>query len=186
MVTSERTLLDIDQFETFINLPENRDRAFELIEGEIVEKMVNFQHTVIAGNIIFELKLYLKTNRIGRVGPELSVRSPGDRRNERRPDVSFVSDLSRPVTDASAVEFMPDLAVEVKSPSDTLKGLREKARYFLTNGSKLVWLVIPENQLVEVYTADEESIFGIDGTLSGRDVLPGFTLPVRAIFEDTN
>lgn len=183
MVTSERTLLTIDEFEAFTAQPENRDRAFELIEGEAVEKVVTFRHFVIAGNIIAELKFYLKTNRISRAGPELSHRSPGDRRNERRPDVSFVSDLSRPLTD-TAVEFMPDLAVEIQSPSDTLKELREKARYYLANGSKLVWLVIPEKQLVEVYTADEESILGIDDTLSGRDVLPGFALLVRAVFED--
>jgi Uma2 family endonuclease len=83
-----------------------------------------------------------------------------------------------------SVPEMPDLAVEVKSPDDSLKLLRDKAHYYLANGTRLVWLVIPEKRLVEVYTPDDEQILTEEDTLSGEDVLPGFTLPVRDIFAD--
>ena len=77
---------------------------------------------------------------------------------------------------------MPDLAVEVKSPDDSLSKLREKAAYYLANGTLLAWLVYPKKRLVIVLTPDSEEILTEDDTLDGGDVLPGFTLPVRDIF----
>ena len=79
---------------------------------------------------------------------------------------------------------MPDLAVEIKSPDDTYKGMREKARYYLSKGTVLVWLVFPEKQLVEAYTLTDEQIFNVNDTLSGGDVLPNFSLAVSQVFAD--
>ena len=39
---------------------------------------------------------------------------------------------------------MPDLAVEIQSPGNTLAELRRKAALYLTKGTELVWLVLPE------------------------------------------
>lgn len=78
---------------------------------------------------------------------------------------------------------MPDLAVEVKSPDDSLRALRDKARYYLANGCRLVWLVLPDKQIIEVYTADKQPLTEAD-TLTGGEVLPGFALPVRQVFAD--
>jgi hypothetical protein len=47
-----------------------------------------------------------------------------------------------------------------------------------------MWFLFPSSQTINVYTPTETKILGIDDTLDGGDVLPGFTLPVRAIFED--
>jgi len=48
----------------------------------------------------------------------------------------------------------------------------------------MVWLVFPEEQIVMVYTVDNPAgkKFGIDNTLDGGHVLPGFTLPLKDIF----
>ncbi len=63
--------------------------------------------------------------------------------------------------------------------------MRAKASYYLANGTRLVWLVLPEKRLVEVYRADGEvDILTENDTLSGDDVLPGFALPVQAIFAE--
>jgi Uma2 family endonuclease len=61
--------------------------------------------------------------------------------------------------------------------------MRDKAEYYLKNGTKLVWLVYPEKQLIEVFRANGDSdFFTINDTLDGEDVLPGFQLPVRQVF----
>jgi Uma2 family endonuclease len=83
-----------------------------------------------------------------------------------------------------SVPEMPDLAVEIQSPDQPLKMLREKARYFLAHGTRIFWLVLPDKQLVEVYTPTDEQVLNVEDTLSGGDVLPGFTLAVRDIFRD--
>lgn len=77
---------------------------------------------------------------------------------------------------------MPDLAVEVQSPSNTLKGMQEKAAYYLLNGTRMVWLVYTEKQLIEVLTPHDRQLLTINDSLSGGDVLPGFMLPLKTIF----
>lgn len=74
---------------------------------------------------------------------------------------------------------MPDLAIEVQSPDDSIKAMREKAIYYLANGAQLVWLIYPRKRFIEVYYANGEiDIFREGETLSGEALLPGFTLPV--------
>jgi Uma2 family endonuclease len=183
MVAQQRPISAAD-FEQFLLDPENREKHFQLINGEIVEKVVTQQHGIIAVNIASAIKAYLRDHKIGRVAVEVRHRAPDDSANELLPDVSFTRDLDKPVTDVGPVPYMPDLAVEIKSPDDTYKGMREKARYYLVKGTQAVWLIFPEKRLVEVYTTDDEQILNEDDTLTGADVLPDFMLSVKQIFED--
>jgi Uma2 family endonuclease len=177
-------LLTIEEFEGLLELPENADRLLELIDGELVEKMPTEEHGIVTGNILAPLHTYAKSTKSGRVGTEIRHRKPEDNHNSRLPDVSF-SKAKRPIVTEGNVSQMPDLAVEVQSPDDSIKSLRNKAAYYLANGSKMVWLVYPSKRLVEVYIANGEvQILLEDEILSGGDVLPGFELPVKDIFAD--
>jgi Uma2 family endonuclease len=100
------------------------------------------------------------------------------------PDVGYISRARMPETPRREVLVAPDLAVEVKSPTDSKRKMRIKAEDYLAYGTKLVWLVFRDEQLVEVYSPDQEDVIivGIDGVVDGGDVLPGFTLPVARIF----
>ncbi|MBK8026866.1 MAG: Uma2 family endonuclease [Chloroflexi bacterium] len=126
-----------------------------------------------------EIYAYLKTNPIGRVMFEVDHFLPNDPGNTRRPDVSFITNqrLER-LTNEDAVPFMPDLAIEVKSPANYYTGkagLRGKAQYYLAHGSRLVWLVDPDRYTIEVYAPGQSvRTLSMDDTLSGGDVLPGF------------
>jgi Uma2 family endonuclease len=80
---------------------------------------------------------------------------------------------------------MPDLAIEIKSPADSLIKMRKKANYYLENGSKVVWLVDTQRQKVEVYTVDDTEILGSGDTLDGGDLLPGFKLSVSELWSQS-
>ena len=180
----EQQLVSLDEFERFIAQPENRDYSFELINGEIFKKLSTEEHGVLAARIVAEFNIYLKSNPIGRAGVEIRHRVPEDRQNDLIPDVSFIShERAQALTRKGAVPQMPDLVVEIKSPDESSIGLREKALYYLKNGARLVWLLFPAKRQVEVYTEDAVQTLGIDHQLDGADVLPGFTLPVRDVFE---
>jgi Uma2 family endonuclease len=179
----EQRLYTVEEFEQIADSPENADRLLELIDGEIVEKVPTEQHGVTIVNLILPLGAFIYQRKLGRLVAETRYRNPEDRRNARIPDIAF-SSAQRPIVERGSVPHMPDLAVEVRSPDDTIKGMREKTRYYLANGVKMVWLVFPDKRLVEVYTLDEELVLTEADTLSGGDVLPGFTLPVRDIFID--
>lgn len=183
MVIQNR-LYTVDEFEAFLALPENQERLFELINGEIVEKVPTEEHGIIVLRIGSKLLIFVDLHKLGRVAVEVRHRIPTDDHNARLPDISFRRDTSTPVVKQGSVPVMPDLAVEVKSPDDGYRELREKADYYLANGSRMVWLVYPEKQLVEVHTLDEVDILTVNDTIDGGDVLPGFVLPVRDIFPD--
>lgn len=182
-MSAERTGVKVEAFEQFLRQLENRDRLFELIHGEIVEKMVTREHGILAANIATELNLYLRGNRIGRVAVETHHRPADSDENDRLPDVSVVCDMQRPVEREGAALSMPDLVVEIRSPDDSIKSMREKARFYLAHGSRMVGLVLPDKRLLEIYTPIEEQVLTIGDTLQGGGVLPGFATPVSHIFE---
>jgi Uma2 family endonuclease len=183
MALQKPRLLMADEFEALIESPEYAERLLELIDGEIVEKMPTEELGLIVGNIYAPMWQHVVQHKAGRVVTEVRYRRPDDPRNVRLPDIAFIAG-SRPLVRQGSIPHMPDLVVEVKSPSDSLKKLREKIRCYLANGTRLAFLVIPEGQVTEGYSPVEEFHLFIGDTLSGADVLPGFSLPIAAIFAD--
>ncbi len=183
MAIPQERLYTVKEFEALIARPENRDRLFELIHGELVEKMPTEEHGELALAIGSPMRAFASEHKLGRVGVEVRHQLPRDDKNSRLPDVSFISG-QRPRVTEGGVPQMPDLAVEIKSPDDSLKQLREKANYYLLNGTRIVWIVDAVKRLVIVITPDDEDIKLEHEILDGGDVLPGFTLPVKAIFAD--
>ncbi|MBA3871919.1 MAG: Uma2 family endonuclease [Anaerolineae bacterium] len=179
----ERQLYTVDEFETFLKLPENDDRLFELIDGEIVEKMTTAEHGVIAALLATFINMFLFTHPIGWVAVESRHRPTyaKGKGNDRLPDVSF-SSKEHPITKRGAALYIPELCIEIQSPDDNAKHLADKATFYLANGAKMVWLVYPSKQLVETLTLDNRELLGIEDTIDGGDVLPGFKLAVKQIF----
>jgi Uma2 family endonuclease len=181
-----QTRLTVEDYERFLELPENEDRRFELVNGEIEEKMPNEQHAVVNSFLHGELYIFLKTNPLGRLTIEARYSPKSDALNDRIPDIAFTqNERLQPVVKQGAAPTMPDLIIEVQSPGQSMKKMREKAAYFIANGAKLVWLVYPHKRLVEVLRANGESdILTVEDALSGEDILPGFELPVLQLFEE--
>ena len=166
-----------------------RDRKYELIDGELIEMSpTNLLHQWMASEISGEIRNYARLNDLGFVGVEGGFSPIDDRHTLRSPDVAFVRKdrMPQPLPQTFA-GFMPDLAVEIKSPSDTMAELREKAAWYLQHGTRVVWLVLPDQEGAEVCrraddgTVDIEFV-GPDGSLSGEDILPGFALELRLLF----
>jgi Uma2 family endonuclease len=177
-------LFTVTEFEKFLALPENRDRYFELIHGEMIEKVPTEEHGLIAGNIYGFLWQYTRQSGIGRAVIEVRVCIPEDEYNSRQPDLAFFADTTRPIVKRGPVHQMPDLVIEMKSPDDTYTSMRERAQYYLVHGAKLVWLIYPAKRLVEVYRPDADSdLLTGDDTVNGGDVLPNFVLSVHEIFD---
>ncbi|WP_019502840.1 Uma2 family endonuclease [Pseudanabaena sp. PCC 6802] len=77
----------------------------------------------------------------------------------------------------------PDFVMELMSPSDNLKVIQEKMREYQENGVRLGWLINRKDRQVEIYRLDGSvEILQSPTSLSGEDVLPGFTLNLEAIW----
>lgn len=178
------TGLSIADYADFCALPENAGRIFELVDGEPIEKeMPSFIPSQISIFIAYFIMGYLQKNPIGYVTGEQG----GYRLDDHTlliPDVGYISKARLTTMPEREVPIHPDLAVEVKSPTDGKRQLRQKAERYLASGTRMVWLVFPDEQLVEVYTPESDvREVGIEGILQGGDVLPDFALAVKACFQ---
>lgn len=174
--------VSVEEFEHFLADYLETDRHFELINGEIVEKMPTQVHAYIIAILTMAIMNYLQQNQIGRALPEARYRAPGATLHDVIPDLSFIVNEKGALVSQGAAPYMPDLAVEVQSDGQSDKFMADKAAYYLANGSRMVWLVYPKNQLVEVLTPGARFLLGTDDTLNGDDVLPGFSFPIRDLF----
>lgn len=77
----------------------------------------------------------------------------------------------------------PDFVVELRSASDALKPLQEKMQEYLENGTRLGWLINGQNRQVEIYRQGrEKEVLDNPATLSGEDILPGFSLSLPVVW----
>lgn len=180
------TLMTADEF---VALPEaDRERPWNLVNGEVVVNSARLIHGQIADNVLFALKTWIgaETGRGSAVSPiDVAI----DERNVYAPDISWYSAGRVPAPDASAPYPMPDMAVEVRSPSTWRYDVGAKRDGYERHGLPELWLVDTEARSVIVYrrarpasTTFDVSLEVAAGDTLTSPLLPGFALDVREIF----
>lgn len=147
----------------------------------MIEVPSNLYSSKIAARILTRIGMYLLDHDIGHLTGEAGgYQVSGER---YAPDVAFISRARQPELAAEGYNpTPPDLAVEVVSPSDPAPKLTLKVANYLAAGT-VVWVVYPATQTVEVYAPGQPGrTLTIKDTLDGGAILPGFSLPVSAIF----
>ena len=173
----------VEEFDQLCVQPENAEKSLEYIGGEIVEVVSNNYASAVAARILIKIGIYVENRNLGYVtGADGGYQVSGER---YIPDVAFISAAKQPKPSHDAYNpNPPDLAIEVLSPTDIPDVVRLKIANYLA-ADTLVWVVSPETKTVEVYTPGQPAKrLGIDGELSGMDVLPGFILAVKDIFPE--
>jgi len=161
-------------------------RLVELVDGTLVEKPMGYYEGRVGLLIGYFIEQYLEKNDIGIC---FGDNSPFRYRRGvvRLPDVSYFSWSHFPNRELPAGPIAglgPDLAVEVLSKSNTHREMERKRRECFDAGAKLFWQVDPETQTAEAYTSVEQKTeVPADGVLDGGNVLPGFQLSLKKLFE---
>lgn len=177
-----------DEFMAFVLRPENAERNFEFIGGEIFEVVSNNKASEIAGVFIGELYGFVRPRKLGRVTvPDGGYTIAGE---QYIPDCAFISYQRQPHTSTEAYpNIAPELVIEVLSPGnlhspDEREKLTHKVANYLAAGCE-VWLVHPDRQIVEVYMAGKTvQTFRNGDILEGRGLLEGFKLAVSDIWPE--
>lgn len=162
--------------------------GYELVNGELKELNVSRESSHVAGEIYLRIKLHCNARQPGWVFPEgTSYRCFKDDPDQvRRPDTSYIA-LSRMTAEQYREEghcpIVPDLVVEVISPTDNAEDVQEKIEEWLTGGAKLLWEVYPTTGTVRSHRPDGTITLhrGADA-LTAPDILPGFSVPVADLF----
>src|SRR6185437_7594738 len=184
MTTATQKLVTAEEF---FRIPEPADGSRqELVRGVIVTMgMPGFRHGKVNFRIAKILDKHVEPLRLGHVVPETGVVTEHGPDTVRGPDVAFwsVAKIPLDVEPAGYPDAVADLCVEVLSPRQNRKKIFEKVREYLWAGVRIVWVVDPEERTVTVYRSPEEGRLLHEGaTLSGEDVLPGFSVPVTEFF----
>ncbi len=177
-----QTRITVEEFDQFVERPENADRLFEYIGGEIVEVPSNPYVSFVAMRIARRLAAWVEDRHLGYVTGEAGGYMVSGERYA--PDVAFLAQEKGPLSARGYNPVPPDLAVEVLSPSNTTHEMRVKVVNYLSVGT-VVWVVDLEFKLVEVYLPGRAvKKVRLDEILDGGDVLPGFVLAVKDIFQE--
>ncbi len=179
--------------EEFIRLPREDGWHYELAEGRLVRMpLAGYNHDVVVSRLAARLLPFVEEHNLGectlsQAGYLLSHRGEPD--TVRSPDLAFVSSVRtpRPNTPESIAfpRLAPDLVVEVVSPSQYRPEMFERAKMWLSSGVQLVWIIWPQSKQVEVWQPTGETptaILGVNDTLDGLNVIPGFTCSVARLF----
>lgn len=175
-------------WQEFMALPHDGQRH-ELVRGEVVTMPpAHTNHGYYGGNIAAALHVHVKARKLGRVyGAEAGYLLESDPDTVRAADVSFIAAARKPadLPDGEYFRGAPDLVVEVLSTHDKALDAEEKVDAWLAAGTRLVWVVNPRRKSVTAHAGAGASpqTFRVGDTLDAGDVVPGFTLPVAAIFE---
>jgi Uma2 family endonuclease len=175
--------MTVEEFEQFAARPENEERLLEYIGGEIVEVVCNSYSSLVAANILFLIKLYLRESKMeAYVTGEAAGYVVG--RERYIPDVGVILKSNHPEPPHETwIPYPPDLAVEVLSPTDRPNKVRTKiAGYWAAH--TISWVIDPALKEIEVYRPGHppQTLRG-DGRLDGGDILPGFLVSVKDVFQ---
>lgn len=163
------------------------DRVYELVDGTLVEKAVGYRESLLAAALIGFIRPFVKIRKLGLVtGPDGMLRLfPG---LVRGPDVAFASWKKFPrrkVPTKPIPDLAPDLAIEVLSKGNTKKEMARKRREYFKAGVQLVWEIDPVKRQAVVYTSAKiGQLLEESQTLTGGDVLPGFSLRLSDLFAE--
>ncbi|HVL15071.1 MAG TPA: Uma2 family endonuclease [Gemmata sp.] len=167
------------------------DDHYEIIDGQRVElPPMSAESSVLAARLARVLSNHSIERDLGEAHPEILFKLPLQLDRNRRPDIAFVPysrwPRSRPIPPTNAWAVLPDLCVEVVSPTDHAEEIETKIKEYFEAGVRLVWVVYPRQEQVYVYDSPGQvRRLSRADTLDGGVVLPEFRLPLADLFLQT-
>jgi Uma2 family endonuclease len=172
--------------EEFFLLPDPVDGSQqELVRGEVLTMPPpGGLHGVTCSKVDRKLGIFIDAGPGGTLvcndAGFITERAPD---SVRGPDISYWCKERLKEVPVGYIEIAPDLLVEVLSPSNTTKQILAKLREYFARDVRLVWVIAPEDRTLTVYrTAEEGRLLHETATVTGEDVLPGFTCRVSDLF----
>ncbi|MGH9450779.1 MAG: Uma2 family endonuclease [Terriglobia bacterium] len=173
-----KTLLTVEEFAPVF---ESSDAWCELVDGEVIAVSPGmFLHNRVRDTILLILRTFVETHKLGIAVAEQPFHLFGN--TVRYPDVAFVAS-GRDLPLKQFPKGAPDLAIEVISPSNTLREMEQKVSDFFAAGCKRAWLVYPEHREVYIHGLAGITRRTADDLLEEREMLPGLSVKVSSLFE---
>ncbi len=165
------------------------DQKAEFINGEIImHSPVKRNHLNVVGNLFTLLRVYVISRDLGQVDSEKALISLT--RNDYEPDICFWGKEKAKFFHENQMQHpAPDLIVEVLSKGTVDRDRGIKFKDYAAHGVGEYWIVDPLKETVEKYILDidtmeyDEPVFIHPKQVIDSNVVDGFVIPVRAIFD---
>lgn len=169
------------------------EERVELIKGKVFEMSPapNQYHQVLAGKIYLELGNFLRKSPCKVFFAPFDVRLPRKSNNDEdiitvlQPDLCVICDKAK-LSDIRGCLGAPDIVVEILSPSNSTKELKNKYDVYEEAGVKEYWVVFPQEKTMLVYTLTDSKFISsklmVAGDIITSSVLPGFTMDLTELF----
>ncbi len=163
------------------------DALWEIEFGRVVEKPMSALAILIASRLLARLDAEVQRAGLGFAVMEMVFIFDRARKRYRRPDVAFVSKerwpLDRPLPYHTDWEVVPNLAIEIVSPSNKADELASKRRQYFKYGVEEVWLIYPEARVIEVYDTNGSREFTAADRLTTR-LLPELEIELAKLLPE--
>jgi Uma2 family endonuclease len=182
------TITKITTADALLAMPDDGHR-YELVKGDLIQMSpTGHEHGVIAISLSAPLHSHVRANKLGVVcAGETGFVLSHNPDTVRAADVAFIRQerYEKVGRTPQFWEGAPDLAVEVLSPTDTVRRVESKVEDWLTAGAQMVWVVSPRLRTVTIYrSVTEIAVLGEKDMVDGGEVIPGFRISVSEIFAE--
>jgi Uma2 family endonuclease len=163
------------------------EHKWEFINGEVIMHSPAINRHLMATKRLFALMdAHCLKKGCGEMHVEKAMTSFP--RNDYEPDICFFGIAKASLIAPDTLKFpIPDLIVEVLSPSTEARDRGIKFADYASHGVREYWIIDTITESVELYRLADMAYPPVepakDGLLSS-DAIPGFEVPVRAIFDD--
>lgn len=176
--------------------PEGGKWRYELVKGHVVRNPIaGGGHDYLVYRLTMVLGAFVEAHNLGvitlsQAGYEVAL--PDEQNTVLVPDLAFVQSTRVPQEGSPEWtrpwNIAPDLVVEVVSPGQDKQEMNQRAYGWLERGVRLVWMIWPVSKTVDVWLLGRDrpvTTLGVDESLNGLEVIPGFTCPLAHLFKST-
>jgi len=187
--------LDINKTYTYADyLKWQFEERVELIKGKLfkMSPAPNRMHQGLSGFIFVELYNFLRAGKCNVYAAPFDVRLPGKSKDDQdvitvlQPDICVICDETK--LDDKGCIGAPDIVVEILSPANNKKELKNKYEVYEQSGVKEYWIVSPQDYTFMVYTLHDgkfsPSRLMVEGDVIISPVLPGFSMSLSDLFKN--
>lgn len=172
----------------FLQMDLDEGFLYELLNGQIVHRSApSLKHQEVLSELNDIVKKYTKENNLGKVyfAP---VDVCLDDNNVPQPDLVFVSNKNKKITEGDYINGIPELVVEIISKGSVVRDRVTKKNIYERFGILEYWLIDLENQTIEVYNINKNNQYDLESSAEYSDekikskVLKGLEIKLSELF----
>ena len=163
------------------------NNRYEIFNGELcMVPAPSTNHQSVSRNLEFLIWNFVKQKGLGNVF-DAPIDIVFDDDEVFQPDIVFIKSENQSIIGKNAIQGVPDLIVEIVSPSSTFYDTIEKKDIYRKYGVKEYWIIFPDEKVIEVLSLEKGEYLEFckskkEGIVKSK-ILEGLEINSKDVFE---